>query len=152
MRTVGSTLWNWALSTTTTDTDTIDNIALLGLVTQTASLVGTRWTRCAVDDVQLSELYFTHSQQGFNECIAGSSKRRPRSTTFSCPRDGIRSIGFARYRIKGRIYLTSQHRTRRRKRRTSDCFFFWISSTYLRAPIWTTLAWPELLSELTDLD
>jgi hypothetical protein len=33
------------------------------------------------------------------------------------------------------IYLTSQHRTRRRKRRTSDCFFFCNSSTYLRAPI-----------------
>ena len=31
--------------------------------------------------------------------------------------------------------LTSQHLTRSRKRRTSDCFFFCSSSTYLSAPI-----------------
>ena len=37
-------------------TDTVDNIALLGLVAKATSLVGARWTRCAVDDVQLTVL------------------------------------------------------------------------------------------------
>lgn len=40
-------------------------------------------------------------------------------------------------RGSGGFYLTSQQRTRSRNRMTSDCFFFWISSTYLRAPIWS---------------
>lgn len=38
-------------------------------------------------------------------------------------------------RSKQEDHLTSQQRTRKRKRRTSDCFFFCSSSTYLRAPI-----------------
>ena len=73
-RTIGSSLGNWTLATTTANSDTVDNIALLGLVTKTASLVGARWARSAVDDVQLSELYFALSAK-FNECIAGSSMK-----------------------------------------------------------------------------
>lgn len=55
--TISSTLWHWSLATTTSDTDTVDDIALLGLVAQATSLVGSRGSRGAVDDFQLSELY-----------------------------------------------------------------------------------------------
>lgn len=55
--TVGGTLGHGSLATTTADADTVDDIALLGLVAQTASLVGARGTRGTVDDVQLTKLY-----------------------------------------------------------------------------------------------
>ena len=55
--TICGTLGSRALATTTSDADSVDDIALLGLVTQTTSLVGTRRTRGAVDDVQLTVLY-----------------------------------------------------------------------------------------------
>ena len=55
--TVGGTLGGRALATTTADTGAVDNVSLLGLVTQTASLVGTAGAGGAVDDVQLAELY-----------------------------------------------------------------------------------------------
>ena len=74
IHTISSSLGDWALATSTADSDTVDNIALLSLVTETASLVGTRWAGCAVDDVQLSELYFALSAK-FNECIAGASSK-----------------------------------------------------------------------------
>jgi hypothetical protein len=54
---VSGTLRSRALAATTADTDAVDNIALLGLVSETASLVQTGRTRGAVDDVQLTELY-----------------------------------------------------------------------------------------------
>ena len=86
-----------------------------------------------------------------NECIAGSSRRFPRTpkrrpvkpadaqvqiqifhNILIYSKEHVRSIG---YRLnssysQGSQILTSQHRTRRRKRRTSDCFFFWSSSTW----------------------
>ena len=80
VRTISSTLGDWTLATTTANTDAIDNIALLGLVTKTACLVRTRWAGGAVDDVQLSELYFALSAK-FNECIAGSSSFMKMSTS-----------------------------------------------------------------------
>ena len=55
--TIGGTLGHGALATTTADTDSVDNVALLGLVTETAGLVGARRARSAVDDVQLTKLY-----------------------------------------------------------------------------------------------
>lgn len=55
--TVGGTLGSGPLASTTTDTDAVDNVALLSLVAQTTSLVGARGARGAVDDVQLTELY-----------------------------------------------------------------------------------------------
>jgi hypothetical protein len=55
--TVSGTLGGRALATTTADTGAVDNVSLLGLVTQTASLVGTAGAGGAVDDVQLAELY-----------------------------------------------------------------------------------------------
>ena len=57
MLTVGGTLGGRALATTTTDAGTVDNVTLLGLVSQTASLVGTAGAGSAVDDVQLAQLY-----------------------------------------------------------------------------------------------
>ena len=56
-RTIGGTLGSRALAATTADTDAIDNVTLLGLVSETAGLVETRRARGAVDDIQLSELY-----------------------------------------------------------------------------------------------
>lgn len=57
IHTVGSTLGRGSLAATTTDTHAVDDIALLGLVAETASLVWSRRTRSAVDDIELSELY-----------------------------------------------------------------------------------------------
>ena len=54
---VGGTLGDRALAATAADTDTVDDVTLLGLVTETASLVGTRGARSTVDGVQLAELY-----------------------------------------------------------------------------------------------
>mgnify|MGYP004700982797 FL=1 len=54
--TVGGTLVSLALATTTADTDSVDDVALLGLVTQTASLVGAGRTAGTVDSGQLTVL------------------------------------------------------------------------------------------------
>ena len=43
-RTVCSTLWHWLLAASPTNTHTVDDITLLGLITQTAGFVWTRWT------------------------------------------------------------------------------------------------------------
>lgn len=61
--TVSSTLWNRSLSTTSSDSNTEDNKTLLGLVTQSSSLVWSRWSRSSVDDVLLSVLPTSDSQQ-----------------------------------------------------------------------------------------
>lgn len=50
------TLRDMLLAVSTPDTDTVDDIALLGLVAQAASLVRTRGTGCAVDHVELAVL------------------------------------------------------------------------------------------------
>lgn len=42
--TIGGTLWNWPLATSTSDADAVDDITLLGLVSETASLVGSGWS------------------------------------------------------------------------------------------------------------
>jgi hypothetical protein len=54
---VGGTLGHRPLTATASHTDTVDNIALLGLVAETTSLVGARRTGSTVDSVQLTELY-----------------------------------------------------------------------------------------------
>ena len=48
------TLGDGLLAVAATNTNTVDDIALLGLVAQAASLVGTRWTRGTVDHSELS--------------------------------------------------------------------------------------------------
>lgn len=54
---IGGTLGGRTLAATTADTDAVDDVALLGLVTKTAGLVRAGRARSAVDDVQLTELY-----------------------------------------------------------------------------------------------
>jgi len=49
--TVGGTLRDVLLAVTPADADTVDNVSLLGLVSQPAGLVWTRWARSPVDDV-----------------------------------------------------------------------------------------------------
>jgi hypothetical protein len=65
--TVSSTLWHWSLAASTANADTVDNIALLGLVSESACLVGARRTRSTMDDVKLSEpnklMYFSANVQ-----------------------------------------------------------------------------------------
>lgn len=56
LHTVGGTLGHWPLTSTTAHAHAVDDISLLGLVSQTAGLVGAGWARSAVDDVQLAEL------------------------------------------------------------------------------------------------
>ncbi len=68
--TIGGTLRDGLLAATTADTHAVDDIALLGLVSETAGLVGARGTRGAVDDVQLTELYCCSLSKMFNDCIA----------------------------------------------------------------------------------
>jgi hypothetical protein len=51
---ISSTLGSHSLATTATDADTVDNETLLGLVSQTTSLIRTRRTRSTVDHVELS--------------------------------------------------------------------------------------------------
>lgn len=53
---VGGTLGDVLLPVTAADANTVDNIALLGLVAETTGLVGARGTRGTVDDVQLTVL------------------------------------------------------------------------------------------------
>ena len=72
IRTVGGTLGNGALATTAADTGTVDNVTLLGLVTQTASLVGAAGAGSAVDDVQLAELY----ESTLSKCSTSTPKHR----------------------------------------------------------------------------
>ena len=54
---VGGTLGNRALAATAANTDAVDDVALLGLVAKTASLVGAGGPGSTVDRVQLAELY-----------------------------------------------------------------------------------------------
>lgn len=61
--TIGGTLGNWLFATTTADTDTVDDVSLLGLVTKTASLVRARRARGTVDNVQLTVLPAANAQQ-----------------------------------------------------------------------------------------
>ena len=55
--TVCSTFRGRSLASSTTDTNAVDDITLLGLIAQTTGLIRAGWARGAVDDVQLSELY-----------------------------------------------------------------------------------------------
>lgn len=58
---ISGTLGNRALAATTANTDAVDDIALLGLVSETASLVEAGRARGAVDDGQLTEFPAAHS-------------------------------------------------------------------------------------------
>lgn len=60
------------LATSTADTDAVDNVALLGLVPEAASLVGARGTAGTVDDLELAELSM-HSQQSSTSTSIGTN-------------------------------------------------------------------------------
>jgi hypothetical protein len=80
MLTVSCTLWCWPLATSTANTDTVDNVSLLGLVTQTTSLIRARWAGSTVDDIQLSELYYAVSanvQRLYSKSIFFREKESP---------------------------------------------------------------------------
>jgi hypothetical protein len=53
--TICSTLWHWSLAASTANADTIDNVSLLGLVSEPAGFVRSRRTRSTVNDMKLSE-------------------------------------------------------------------------------------------------
>lgn len=59
--TIGGTLRDRALATTTADANAVDDIALLGLVSEAAGLVGARRARGAVNNIQLTVLYYALS-------------------------------------------------------------------------------------------
>jgi len=59
---IGSTFTCRPLSATSSDTDSIDDIALLGLVSQSSCLIWSGWSRSAVNDIQLSELPAANSK------------------------------------------------------------------------------------------
>ena len=63
------------LAASTADAATVDNVALLGLVTQTTGLIGTRGTAGTVDDFQLAKLLM-HSQQCSTSNINWESSSR----------------------------------------------------------------------------
>jgi len=60
---ISATFGDWALATTTADSDAVDDKALGGTVTQTASLVRSGRTGSPVDTVELAVLPAPNSQQ-----------------------------------------------------------------------------------------
>jgi hypothetical protein len=64
--TVCGTLGGLPLATTTSHTDTVDNVSLLGLVSETAGLVRAGRTGCAVDDIELAKLQVEVPSAKFN--------------------------------------------------------------------------------------
>ena len=60
---VGGTLGDGLFAVTAANTDTVDNVTLLGLVPETASLIGARRTGGAVDDVQRTVLPASDAEQ-----------------------------------------------------------------------------------------
>lgn len=64
------------LAASAADTDAVDNVALLGLVSEAASLVGAGGAAGAVDDLQLAELSM-HSQQSSTSTPMGTAMCNP---------------------------------------------------------------------------
>jgi len=60
---VGGTLGNGLFPVTAADTDTVDEVTLLGLVSKSAGLVGSRWAGSAVDHVQLAVFPAPHAEE-----------------------------------------------------------------------------------------
>jgi hypothetical protein len=65
------------LATSTADTDAVYNVALLGLVSQAASLVGAGGAAGAVNNLQLAKLSM-HSQQCSTSTPMGTAKAQSR--------------------------------------------------------------------------
>jgi hypothetical protein len=60
---MGGDLGDGAFAAPTTDTDAVDNIALLCLVAQATGLVGAGGSCCAVDDVELTVFPAAHAEE-----------------------------------------------------------------------------------------
>lgn len=78
-RTKGGTLGDRLLSATTADADAVDNVALLGLVSETAGLVRARRSRGAVDDIQLTVLYYALSANVQRVYSTDRAQRMPKN-------------------------------------------------------------------------
>lgn len=52
--TVNNTLANWSLSTSSSDSNSVDNVSLLGLVSELSGLIDSAWSVNLVDDGELS--------------------------------------------------------------------------------------------------
>lgn len=112
-RTVGGTLGGRSLAATAANADAVDDIALLGLVSQAAGLVGAGRTGSTVADVELTKLYYALSAKVQRVYSTGGEDMilvTRRKFCFPPPTMGIQR--------------TSQQRTRRRKSIISLCFFF----------------------------
>ena len=60
--TVGATIGDGLLATSTANTNTVDNVSLLGLVAETAGLIGARRSACAVHRGELAVFPCTNTQ------------------------------------------------------------------------------------------
>jgi hypothetical protein len=103
------------LAASTADTAAVDNVTLLGLVSETAGLVGARRTAGAVDDLQLAKLSM-HSQQCSTSTPIGT--RVPEMCNHTSQH--CRNVS----KVLASTHLGVRTRTRIRKRIMSDCFFF----------------------------
>ncbi|GAO52167.1 hypothetical protein G7K_6251-t1 [Saitoella complicata NRRL Y-17804] len=75
--TVGGTLGGGALATTAADADTVDDVSLLGLVTETAGLVGAGRTGSTVADRQLAVLPAADTEkEAVRPIVLGGKGRR----------------------------------------------------------------------------
>ena len=60
---VGRSLGDRTFSTTSPDADAVDDIALFSFVSETTSLVGSGWTSCTVNDIELAVFPAAHSEK-----------------------------------------------------------------------------------------
>ena len=56
-------LGNFPLASTTTDSDTVDDVALLSFVAKSSRFIWPCWPGCSVNGVQLSVLPASHTQE-----------------------------------------------------------------------------------------
>jgi hypothetical protein len=60
---VSGSFGNGTFSTTSPDADAVDDVALFCFVSKTTGLVGSGWTGCAVNDVELTVFPATHTEK-----------------------------------------------------------------------------------------
>ena len=65
--TIDASLLHWSFAASSADTDPVDDVALLSLVSKLASLVWARWTLALMDDTKLSVPPGPHSQHESDE-------------------------------------------------------------------------------------
>merc|ERR1711979_63637 len=65
--TVGGTLWGESLSATSSYSNSVDNVTLLGFVTHQSGFFWSRWSASSVDSWQLSEVPRSKSEDVFHD-------------------------------------------------------------------------------------